>query len=81
MIETKLDKEILKITANAPHPVGWYGISIRLGQIGIIPKSNLPEALQNLVNLGYLNYEASQGTHGVYTITDQGIKFLEKNAH
>ncbi len=68
---------ILHVIKEAQQPLGWYSISIRLGNKGIVLKSRLIPLLDELVNLGYLNYDSTLGTHGVYTITDEGSACLD----
>ncbi len=70
-------RAILHLIKEAQQPRGWYNISIRLGNKGIVLKSRLIPLLDELVNLGYLDYDPSLGTHGVYTITDKGSACLD----
>jgi hypothetical protein len=71
--------EVLQVIAHAPHPIGWYGIEIRLGMKGIVLDENLMKVLRTLVDKRFLTHEEAPGyPHGVYRLTEAGREYLER---
>lgn len=75
---TPSEARVLKLLARIDHPVGYFGLVARLEIRKRLLKQHLAEVLQNLADLGLIDYQPTPGYRfGAYALTAAGRALLE----
>jgi|GEM_PF-6357715 len=72
-------RAVLRVIAESQLPLGWYQIELRLSNIALDARPDLPPVLQDLVKRGWiLEISASEIPTSRYTITTRGLEEIVK---